>query len=168
MKSSRLEVRVISAEEESPTPYKDFKCDVNTLCVLFFSCDSTVQFWALAASMKLSVSFQLLSWTVSRTPWTVDQLTAPGDCDGDGEVGGIERFWRGKPNYSKKSCSSATLSATNPTWPDPGANLGRRGGKPATNRYSYGAAFYVCYSAVSLGMCNPTANKSNHPNYNPA
>jgi hypothetical protein len=28
----------------------------------------------------------------------------------------------------------------NPTWPDPGANPGRRGGKPATNRLSYGAA----------------------------
>jgi hypothetical protein len=25
--------------------------------------------------------------------------------------------------------------------PDPGANSGRRGGKPATNRFSYGAAF---------------------------
>jgi hypothetical protein len=32
------------------------------------------------------------------------------------------------------------LSTTNPTWPDPGANLGRRGRKPATNRLSYGAA----------------------------
>jgi hypothetical protein len=29
----------------------------------------------------------------------------------------------------------------NPTWPDPGLNPGRRGGKPATNRLSYGAAF---------------------------
>jgi hypothetical protein len=40
------------------------------------------------------------------------------------------------------------LSTTNPTWPDPGANPGRRGGKPATNRLSYGAAlcwgFIVC------------------------
>jgi hypothetical protein len=27
---------------------------------LYFSCGSTAQFWALAASMKLSVSFQLL------------------------------------------------------------------------------------------------------------
>jgi hypothetical protein len=34
----------------------------------------------------------------------------------------------------------ATLSTTNPTWPDPGLNPGRRGGKPATNRFSYGAA----------------------------
>jgi hypothetical protein len=30
--------------------------------------------------------------------------------------------------------------AQNPTWPDPGLNPGRRGGKPATNRLSYGAA----------------------------
>jgi hypothetical protein len=29
----------------------------------------------------------------------------------------------------------------NPTWPDPGLNPGRRGGKPATKRLSYGAAF---------------------------
>jgi hypothetical protein len=32
------------------------------------------------------------------------------------------------------------LSTTNLTWLDPGANPGRRGGKPATNRLSYGAA----------------------------
>jgi hypothetical protein len=28
----------------------------------------------------------------------------------------------------------------NPTWVDPGLNPGRRGGKPKTNRLSYGAA----------------------------
>jgi hypothetical protein len=28
----------------------------------------------------------------------------------------------------------------NPTWPDPGLNPGRRGGKPATNRLRYGPA----------------------------
>jgi hypothetical protein len=28
----------------------------------------------------------------------------------------------------------------NPTWPDPGLNPGRHGGKPATNHLSYGAA----------------------------
>jgi hypothetical protein len=28
----------------------------------------------------------------------------------------------------------------NPTWPDPGLHPGRRGGKPATNRLSYGSA----------------------------
>jgi hypothetical protein len=48
--------------------------------------------------------------------------------------------WQGKPKFSEKTCPSGTLSTTNPTWPDPCANPGRRGGKPATNRLSYGAA----------------------------
>jgi hypothetical protein len=30
-------------------------------------------------------------------------------------------------------------------WPDLGLNPGRRGGKPATNRFSYGAAIVRCY-----------------------
>jgi hypothetical protein len=30
-----------------------------------------------------------------------------------------------------------------PTWPDPGLNPGRRGGKLATNQLSYGAAYFV-------------------------
>jgi hypothetical protein len=51
--------------------------------------------------------------------------------------------WQGKPKYSGKTCPSATLFTTNPTWPDPGSNPGRRGGKPATNRWSYGAAIYL-------------------------
>jgi hypothetical protein len=38
--------------------------------------------------------------------------------------------------------TAATLSTTNPTWSDPGSNPGRRGGKPETNRLSYGAALH--------------------------
>jgi hypothetical protein len=49
--------------------------------------------------------------------------------------------WQGKPKYSEKTCPSATLSTTNLPWPDPASNPGRRGGKPATNRLSYGAAY---------------------------
>jgi hypothetical protein len=49
--------------------------------------------------------------------------------------------WHGKPKYSEKTCPSATLFTTNPTWPDLGSNLGRRGGKLATNRLSYGTAY---------------------------
>jgi hypothetical protein len=48
--------------------------------------------------------------------------------------------WQDKPKYLEKTCLSATLFTTNPTWPNPGSNSGRRGGKPATNRLSYGAA----------------------------
>jgi hypothetical protein len=50
--------------------------------------------------------------------------------------------WRlaGKLKYLEKTCPSATLSTTNPTRTDPGSNPGRRRGKSATNRLSYGAA----------------------------
>jgi hypothetical protein len=48
--------------------------------------------------------------------------------------------WQGKPKYSEKTCPDATLPTTNPTWPDPRLNPDRRGGKPATKRFSYGAA----------------------------
>jgi hypothetical protein len=46
---------------------------------------------------------------------------------------------QGKPKYSDETCPRATLSTTNPTWPDPGLNPGHRGGKPATNCLSCGA-----------------------------
>jgi hypothetical protein len=49
--------------------------------------------------------------------------------------------WQGKPKYSEKTCPSATVSSTIPTWPDLGANPGRRGGKPVTNRLSYGTVY---------------------------
>jgi hypothetical protein len=46
---------------------------------------------------------------------------------------------------------SVTLSTTNPTWPDPGANPDRRGGKPVTHRLSYGAALNMyIYKALSF------------------
>jgi hypothetical protein len=38
-----------------------------------------------------------------------------------------------------------------PTWPDPGLNPGRRGGKPATNRLSYGAAFMFSNYSTDIG-----------------
>jgi hypothetical protein len=57
--------------------------------------------------------------------------------------------WQGKLKYSEKICPSATLSTTNPTWPDLGANPGPRGGKTATNRLSYGTAMHV----LSLPDC---------------
>jgi hypothetical protein len=59
--------------------------------------------------------------------------------------------WQGKPKYSEKTLPSATLFTTNSTWPDQGSNPGRHGGKPATNRLSYGAALFEGYS-VSEGL----------------
>jgi hypothetical protein len=40
--------------------------------------------------------------------------------------------------------------------PDPGANPGRRGGKPATNSFSYGAA--LCFNRLTLSCRLRTQN----------
>jgi hypothetical protein len=43
----------------------------------------------------------------------------------------------------------------NPTWPDPGLNPDRRGGKPATNRLSYGAALALLgYLSASISSAS--------------
>jgi phage-related protein len=49
--------------------------------------------------------------------------------------------WRlaGETEVLGENLPQRHLSTTNPTWPDPGSNPGH-GGKPATNRLSYGAA----------------------------
>jgi hypothetical protein len=39
-----------------------------------------------------------------------------------------------------KTCPSAILSTTNPTWTDPGSKPGLRGGRRAANRLSHGKA----------------------------
>jgi hypothetical protein len=63
--------------------------------------------------------------------------------------------WQVKPKYSEKTCHSVTLSTTNPTWPDPDSKPGHRGGKPATNRLSYGTAFVSTYfrSVMYCDVC---------------
>jgi hypothetical protein len=49
---------------------------------------------------------------------------------------------QGKPRSSRRKNLPQLhfCPSQNPTWPDPGLNPGRRGGKLATNRLSYGAA----------------------------
>jgi hypothetical protein len=44
----------------------------------------------------------------------------------------------------RKPCPSATLSITNPTSIDPGANTGLSGERPATNDVSHGTALQEC------------------------
>jgi hypothetical protein len=60
--------------------------------------------------------------------------------------------WPEKQKYSEKTCPIANLSTTNPTWPDPGANPGRRGEKPATNRLSYGGCEVSCIRGYIILM----------------
>jgi hypothetical protein len=49
---------------------------------------------------------------------------------------------RGKPKNSEKICPIATLSTTNPTWTDLGANMSLCGERPATNRLSHDTALW--------------------------
>jgi hypothetical protein len=51
--------------------------------------------------------------------------------------------WQGKPKYSEKTYPSATLSTTKSHMTDRSRTPNRSGGKPATNRLSYGAAFFL-------------------------
>jgi hypothetical protein len=100
---------------------------------------------------RLHETFLFISVTrsrpVSTTLWTGDQLvartllTAPGDCDDDdGEVGGMNGFGRGNRSTRRKA-APMPLCPHKSHLPDPGANPGRRDGKRATNRFSYGAAY---------------------------
>jgi hypothetical protein len=50
----------------------------------------------------------------------------------------------------RKTCPSATLSTTNATWIDPGANQGLRGERPATNDLSHGTALYATYYTMHI------------------
>jgi hypothetical protein len=60
-------------------------------------------------------------------------------------------YWQEKPKYSEKTCPSANLSITNPTWPDPGSNLDRRGGSRwLTARATARPSFLVSHTMVSL------------------
>jgi hypothetical protein len=74
------------------------------------------------------------------------RMIGEGDC---GEIGGMN-IGRGNWSTLEKTCPSATLSTTNPTWLNPGWNPGRRGGKPATNRLSYDAAIILSLTLLLL------------------
>jgi hypothetical protein len=113
--------------------------------------------WAISAPWVSLVQFLGVGWdwvhSVLRPlfglwyqPLTIDDV----GCEA---VGGM-RIGRGNrsTSYSEKTCPSATLPTTNPTWPYPGSNSGRRGGKPATNRLSYGMTWL-------LGLLRRTPNK---------
>jgi hypothetical protein len=93
--------------------------------------------------MKLSVSFRLLdvgqpAGLLVRVISSSQGLcvSALGDCE-DGEVGGMKRFLAGETEVlGKKNVARRHFVHHKFHLPDPG----RRGGKPATNRFSYGAA----------------------------
>jgi hypothetical protein len=54
----------------------------------------------------------------------------------------VEWNWQGKTEVlRRKTCHSATLSSTNPTWTNPESSPVRRGERLATNSLSHGTAY---------------------------
>jgi hypothetical protein len=82
-----------------------------------------------------------LGTTAARKPI----VPASGDYD-DGKIG--EMISRQNRSTSEKTCPSAASSTTNPTC-CPDANPGRRGGRSASNRLTYGTAKLKCITGNS-------------------
>jgi hypothetical protein len=54
----------------------------------------------------------------------------------------------------RKTCPSATLSTTNPTWIDPGANQGLRSERPASNDLSHELRCYFKTLHKTIILCS--------------
>jgi hypothetical protein len=104
---------------------------MNTVYICFF-------LWLyspIVGLVRLHETFRLISVTrsrtVSRTPWTGDQLvarpllTATGDCDDNGEVGGMNGFGRGNQSTRRKPPPTALCPPQIPL-----ARPGREPGPP--------------------------------------
>jgi hypothetical protein len=65
-------------------------------------------------------------------------VSALGDCE-DSEVGGMNGL-AGETEELEENLPQSPFIHHKSHLPDPGANLDRHSGKPATNRFSYGAA----------------------------
>jgi hypothetical protein len=93
-------------------------------------------------SSDVSVDFFLNSglwgyWHCGHS-WPI--VLASGDSEDDyGEADGM-KIVRGNRSSRRNLPQRHFCPSQNPTWPDPVLNPGRRCGKPATNRLSYGAA----------------------------
>jgi hypothetical protein len=68
----------------------------------------------------------------------------------------VEWNWQEKAEVlGKKTCPSATLSTTNPTWTNPGSNQALRDGRPTINRLSHGTALS---KSLMVFNCYPNAD----------
>jgi hypothetical protein len=77
--------------------------------------------------------------------WTI--VPAPDDCV-DGEFCGMNGIGRGNRSTPRKPPRRHFIHHKSHL-PDPGANPGRLDGKPATNCFSYGAAFLIIAFVLS-------------------
>jgi hypothetical protein len=83
------------------------------------------------------------------------QMIDEDDC---GAIGGI-KIGRGNRSTRRKSVPAPLCSPQIPHDQTRARTPGRRGGKPATNRLSYGVALYVfayfpCFDKIKVGLCD--------------
>jgi hypothetical protein len=107
-----------SDDEQSPKTQEFW---VHSIFLLFFWCGTK----SLGTAATSGVLYK---------PQMIDE----GDC---GAIDGM-KIGRGHRSTRRKPAPAPLCPPQNPTWPYLGSNPGRRGGKPATNRLSYGAAKY--------------------------
>jgi hypothetical protein len=75
----------------------------------------------------------------------------------------VEWIWQGKPKYSEETCPGATLFTTKSHMTSRSRTPDRSGGKPATNRLSYGAAIIMLYfSSLTILRCSLIFTASFH------
>jgi hypothetical protein len=76
--------------------------------------------------------------------------------------------WQGRPKYSDKTCPSATLSTTNPTWLDPGSRSGSMWGlwwtKRHWGRFSQSTSVSPANHSTNFSIIILTRGRHNRPN----
>jgi hypothetical protein len=96
-----------------------------------------------------------VGWDLSPlgTSATTGLLYQPRMMDDDecGAVGGMSD--REDRSTRRKTCPSAALSTTNPTWPDTGSNPGRSPRKQSSNRLSY-----LRHIRINSSLCPVVSN----------
>jgi hypothetical protein len=100
--------------------------------------DVSTSSFSVSSIFFLFYYFDLWGYWHCDHSWPI--LPASGDSEDD--CGEIVRMKIGK-GLGGNLPQRHFCPSQNPTWPDPGLNPGRRGGKPATNRLSYGAALFL-------------------------
>jgi hypothetical protein len=82
--------------------------------------------------------------------WPIVHIPDDGLIDDDDDFWSNwwNEIWQGKSKYAEKTYPSATLSTTKSHMTTRSRTPDRSGGKPATNRLSYGTAKASCYIDV--------------------
>jgi hypothetical protein len=129
--TTHLQLVMRSRKCESTYPLPHTPSWRNVVFLLLF------YFFIIVSGVRLIVS--PLGTAATTGPLYQPQMIDDGDC---GEIGGM-KIGRGNRSTRRKPTPAPLCPPQNPTWQTRSRTPDRNGGKPATNRLSYGAAFLV-------------------------